>query len=131
LPLSADDLAKRDAVEFEIGELERLCTELERSLVAKDWTSAANALRDSRRARHAFVNAMEQASSVRDEAFDESVRTRVRHVFDRRQAQLERLHVVHAEIGERLQALSKWKRFAFAIGARRAPSRSAGFESLR
>jgi hypothetical protein len=129
LLLSAEDVAKREAIEREVGELERLCGELEASLTATDWTAAANALRDTRRARHAFLNALDTAVSARDLAFDEGVRARVRVVFDRRQVQLERLRAMHDEIGERLQTLSKWKSFARKIGARQAPTPSAGFDS--
>lgn len=114
----------------EVAELERLCGELEKNLVAGDWSAAANALRDSRRVTHAFANAMEAAQPDRDEAFDGQVYARMRRVFDVRENQLERLQIFHEQAGERLRTLSKWKVFARSIGAKRAPAPSLGLNSV-
>lgn len=120
--------AVREAVEREVVELERLCAELESSLVAGDWTAASNAIRDSRRVTHAFLNAMDAAAESRDEEFDRAVYARVRRVFDARQDQLQRLEQFHGRVGDRLQTLSKWKVFARSIGAKRAPNRTVGLD---
>jgi hypothetical protein len=129
LPASASPLL--EAVVREVAELERLCGELERNLVAGDWSAAANVLRDSRRVTHAFANAMEAAQSDRDESFDRRVYVRMRRVFDVRENQLERLQVFHEQVGERLRTLSKWKVFARSIGAKHAPAPSIGLNSVR
>lgn len=126
---SADALAKREAVEREVRELERLCDALERSSAATDFTDFANALRDSRRATHAFRNAMDAAADVRNAAFDAAIHARIQSVLQRREDQLERLRLYHAELAERLQTLSKWKLFARSINAKQAPRKSIGFNS--
>jgi len=131
LPESADPAAARSAVECEVIELERLCGELERALVAGDWNTVGNSLRASRRATHAFLNAMEAAEPFRDEAFDRAVNTRMRRVFDIREDQLERLQAFNVDIGDRLKTLSRWKAYAGSIGSKRAPSRTAGFDKTR
>jgi hypothetical protein len=130
LRASADAGSPREAVEREVAELERLCADLETSLVGGDWTAAANALRDSRRVTHAFLNAMEAAAGVRDDAFDQAIHARMRRIFDLREDQLARLRTFHDGVGERLQTLSKWKLFARSIGAKRAPRR-LGVDSRR
>ncbi|HLX25709.1 MAG TPA: hypothetical protein VKR05_01850 [Candidatus Cybelea sp.] len=126
--------AEREAVEREVEELERLCKTLEEHLVAGNWESATGALRDSRRVTHAYLNAMEAAATVRDEAFDRSIHERLRRIFDVREDQLVRLRAYHAGVGERLTALSRWKQFARGIGANRGRSRSRktlGLDSTR
>ena len=120
--------ALRAAIEREVGELERLCSDLEKSLVAGDWNAAGNALRSSRRATHAFLNAMDAAGAARDEAFDLAIHTRVRRVFDIREDQLARLHAFRDGIGQRLQTLSRWKSFAGAVGGKKAPAQRAGLD---
>jgi hypothetical protein len=131
LPASDDAAAARGAVEREVLELERLCHELERSLVAGDWNAVGNSLRSSRRATHAFLNAMADAAPHRTEAFDLAVNKRVKRVFDMRQDQLERLETFNQDIGLRLQTLSRWKAYASSIGSKRAPARTAGFDKIR
>jgi AICAR transformylase/IMP cyclohydrolase PurH len=129
LPPSAECLAQREAIEREVDELERLCGELERSLAAADFTTFANALRDSRRATHGFRNAMEAAVLARDAAYDATIQTRIGGVLARREASLERLRTYHAQAGERLQALSKWKVFARSVGAKQTQQKTIGFDS--
>jgi hypothetical protein len=130
LPASGDRLADFRAVEQEVKELERLCGELERSLVGADWTSAANALRDSRRVTHAFLNAMDVAREWHDEAFEKAVYARARRVFDVRQDQLERLTAFRDDVGKRLQELSRWKVFARSMRSKSgAPAHSIGLDS--
>lgn len=131
MPASADAAAALDAVVREVAELERLCGELERSLVAGDWNEVGNALRSSRRTTHAFLNAMEAAAEYRDEAFDRTVNARMRRVFEVREDQLARLEAFHGDIGERLKTLSRWKAYAGSIGSKNAPARSAGFDKTR
>jgi hypothetical protein len=131
LPESVDAKTARKAVEVEVVELERLCSELERSLVAGDWNAVGNALRLSRRTTHAFLNAMEAAAPHRDEAFDRKVNARMRRVFDMREDQLARLETFHGDIGERLTTLSRWKAYASSMGSKRAPARTAGFDKIR
>jgi hypothetical protein len=131
-PLPASDNgSEREAVEREVIELERLCGLLEKALVAGEWDDASQALRESRRATHAFRNAMEAAAGKRDEAFDEGIYRRVKRIYDARQDQIERLSGFHDQIGQRLQTLSTWKIFARSIGAKHAPSRTLGLDSTR
>jgi hypothetical protein len=129
--LQASDNCKRAAVEREVGELERLCAELEAALIAGEWEDASQALRDARRTTHAFRNAMEAAADARDAAFDEAIYRRVKRVYDARQDQIERLSEFRDQIGQRLQTLSTWKIFARSIGAKNAPARTLGFDSRR
>ena len=131
VPLPASANSEREAVEREVCELERLCGALESSLVAGDWNGAANALRDSRRVTHAFVNAMEEAAAARDQEFDRAIEVRVRRVYDAREDQLERLRAFHTQIGERLATISRWKSFARSIGAKKARARHSLFDSTR
>jgi hypothetical protein len=131
LPASDDAATARAAVEREVGELEKQCGELEKSLVAGDWNAVGNALRSSRRTTHAFLNAMEAAAPHRDAEFDQKVNKRMRRVFDIREDQLARLETFHGDVGERLKTLSRWKAYAGSIGSKRAPPRTAGFDKTR
>jgi phage gp29-like protein len=129
LPASADP---RAAVEREVVELERLCGVLERHLVAGNWNEASRALQDARRVTHGFLNAMEAAQPVRDEAFDRAIHARMRRVFDVREDQLSRLRAFRDATGERLAAFARWKSFARSIGAKKARSQhSVGLDSTR
>jgi len=127
----ADAAAARGAIERDVAELERLCGELERSLVAGDWNAVANALRSSRRATHSFLNSMEAGQTFRDEAFDRTVTARMRRVFDVREDQLERLRTFNAGVGQRLRQISRWNTFARETGSKRAPARTAGFDATQ
>lgn len=131
MPASDDAATARAAVEREVGELEKLSGELEKSLVAGDWNAVGNTLRSSRRTTHAFLNAMEDAAPYRDEAFDQKINKRMRRVFDVREDQLARLETFHTDVGERLKTLSRWKAYAGSMGTKRAPSRTAGFDKTR
>jgi len=125
LPASAE----RRAVEREVSELERLCGALERDLVSGHWAGVANSLRDSRRATHAFRNAMEAAAEARDDAFDRAVETRVQRVLAVRDDQLARLIAYHDGVAERLRLISGWKRFARSVRAKDAPrKRTVGLD---
>jgi hypothetical protein len=128
LPASDSGEAALAAVRHEVTELEKLCGDLERSLVSGDWNAVGNTLRSSRRATHAFLNAMEAAAPYRDEAFDRKINARMRRVFDAREDQLARLQTFHGDVGEKLKTLSRWKAFAGSMGSKRAPSRTAGFD---
>ena len=113
---------------------QRACCLLMGSLnmeIGGDWNAVSGALRDCRRVTHAFLNAMDEAAPMRDEAFDVSIHARMRRVLDVRQDQLERLEAFHAGVGERLQTLSRWKVFAQSIGAKRARTPSVGLDSTR
>jgi hypothetical protein len=127
LPESAE---ARQAVEREVRELERLCAELEKSLLSAEWEAASNAIAESRRVTHAFLNAMEAAAGVRDEAFDGAIHARMRRIFDVREDQLLRLRSFHADVGEKLAAFSRWKGFVRSIGAKKARAKySVGLDS--
>jgi hypothetical protein len=118
-------------VERELTELERLCAALERDLVGGRWKSAENALRDMRRVTHGYLNALQQAQEVRDEAFDAAVTARLQRVMDARQNQLARLETFHENLRQRLETLSRWKTFARSIGAKRGRRASLGLDSVR
>ncbi|HZY98888.1 MAG TPA: hypothetical protein VFE36_04905 [Candidatus Baltobacteraceae bacterium] len=122
---------ERAAVEREVSELERLCGVLETALIAGEWDDASDALREARRATHAFRNAMEAAAAGRDAEFDEAIYQRVKRVYDARQDQIERLSEFRDQVGQKLQTLSTWKIFARSIGAKHAPARTLGFDSRR
>lgn len=129
--MQASDSGARAAVEREVCELERLCSDLEQALVAGEWEDASKALHAARRTTHAFRNAMEAAGNVRDAEFDEAIYQRVKRVYDARQDQIDRLSEFRDAIGQRLQTLSTWKIFARSIGAKNAPARTLGFDSRR
>jgi hypothetical protein len=131
LPGSDEAAAALRAVEREAVDLERLCGELEKSLVAGDWNGVANALRSSRRTTHAFLNAMDAAAPYRNEAFDRTINARMRRVFDVREDQLTRLQAFNGDVGERLKTLARWKAYASSIGSKRAPARTAGFDKTQ
>ena len=122
---------KRDAVEREVCELERLCGTLETSLVSGNWEGAAGALRDCRRVTHAYLNAMEAAADDRDEEFDREIHARLRRVFDVRQDQLARLQAFHDGVGERLAMFARWKAFARSMGAKKARRAGVALDSTR
>ncbi|MBV8434473.1 MAG: hypothetical protein JO029_09375 [Candidatus Eremiobacteraeota bacterium] len=127
-----ESVKAREAVEREVRELERLCAELEKSLVGAEWEAASDAIAQSRRVTHAFLNAMESATAVRDEAFDAAVYARMRRVFDIRQDQLQRLEAFRAGVGEKLASFARWKTFARSIGAKKARAKhSVGLDSRR
>lgn len=131
-PLPAPDKQEAlAAIEREVADFERLCGELERALVAGDWNAAGNAMRDSRRTMHAFMNAMEAGADARDDAFDAGIYERMRRIFDVREDQLARLRAFRDGVGERLKTLSRWKTFVQTMGGKRAPKRTAGFDRLQ
>ena len=129
LPASDERLADRRAVEREVKELERLCGELERSLVAADWNGAANALRDQRRVTHAFSNAMEAARRWNDAEFEAAVRARVQRIYDVREDQIARLQTFHDDVAQRLQDISRWKLLARTMRSRTGgPTKTIGLD---
>jgi pyrroloquinoline quinone (PQQ) biosynthesis protein C len=131
LPASGDPQALQTAIQAEVRELEELCKRLEQHLVRGDWKAASEAVSDSRRVTHAFLNAMEEAGDARNQEFDAAIYARMRRVFDVRQDQLARLETFRDDVGERLQAISRWKQFGRSIGAKRASKRGAGLDSSR
>jgi hypothetical protein len=131
LPPSADEIKKkRQAVAVELAELERLCSALEASLLPVDWSALGEILTSSRKAMHAFENAMAAAVDARDDEFDRVVFARLQRIYAHREAQMKRLKSYRDEVGDRLKLLSKWKGFARGIGAK-APRKTSGLDLLQ
>ncbi len=101
---SANPQALLAAVEEALRELEALCGRAERALMLRSWGELHAALADSRRVTHALANAMDDARTVRDAAFDEDVFRRVRYVGAIRENQMARLCHYRDAVGERLQS---------------------------
>src|SRR5579884_2428270 len=118
------------AVETPLRELETLCGRLERALVLRRWQDLETAISDSRRVTHALQNAMDDARSVRDAAFDASVQRRLYYVHAIRQNQMERLQQYHDAVGERLRLVARWKSALKSIAGRVTPSRAAALNQL-
>jgi hypothetical protein len=125
------NVAARDEVEREVTNLERLCNEIELALRAKDSPALGRAIADSRRTMHAFENAMEAAASDRDAEFDERIFARLRKIYSVREGQMARLRAYHDSIGERLQAISRWKVYARSVGAPKNRERKSLLDDRR
>lgn len=118
----SDDRAPAGVSEH-VAELETLCTEIESSLCASDWKRFDAAIANSRRARHAFENAMAETAGTHDAEFERAIFTRLQRVFAVRDDQMKRLQAIHDGIGERLRAISRWKQYARAVGGSHAAQR--------
>jgi len=127
LPAS-DRPAEIETIVREVGDLERLCGELEKGIAATDWENCARLLAQMRRATHALRNALQTTQGQRDEAFEEQLRARIQRIMQVRDGQIERLRAFHDGVGERLRTLSNWKVYARSVGAKDAPRRSAGLD---
>lgn len=131
LPQSASRDALLAAVEEQLRELENLCGALERALMRRSWPDLEAAIADSRRVTHALQNALDDARTVRSEAFDEDISKRIRYVFAIRENQMLRLQQFNGAVGERLSLMARWKAAARAMGAPRKPaSRLASLNQL-
>lgn len=106
---SADRERLLAAIETELAELEALCGRLEAALMRRRWQELETAMADSRRVTHALQNAMDDASDVRDRAFDEKIFGRIRYVYAVRENQMARLRQFQDSVRERLQMFVKWK----------------------
>jgi hypothetical protein len=109
LPRSANREHLLAQVDVSLRELEHLCGTLEKALMRRRWPDMDQAIAESRRATHALQNAMEAASVVRDQAFDDHVLQRLRHVQAIRQNQMARLQQYNDAVRERLQLIARWK----------------------
>lgn len=110
--------------------MEVLCGRAERALMLRRWQDLDQAITDARRATHALQNAMEDASSVRDAAFDENIMRRVRYVAAIRENQMTRLQQYHDAVAERLQLVARWKSALKSIAGRTAPKRLSALDQL-
>lgn len=120
------------AVVAAVNELEQFCNEIELSLRERDWKRLNTALAGSRRAMHAFENAMAESQPARTEAFDQTVFARMQRVYAVRQEQLERLTSIHNEIGDRLRSISQWKQYARSVAGSGPVQRPAAlFQDVR
>lgn len=121
-----------DAVEAALRQLETLCGRLERALMLRKWDELEQAIADSRRFTHALQNAMDDARSARDRAFDERVARRLYYIHAIRQNQMERLQHYHDEVGQRLHLMSRWKSALKTLSQRAtAPVRAGAIDGLR
>jgi len=127
LPAS-DRRAEIETIVREVGDLERLCAELEKGMAATDWESCNGLLAQMRRSTHALRNALQATQGQRDEAFEEQLRARIQRIMQVRDGQIGRLRAFHDGVGERLRTLSNWKVYARSVGAKDAPRRSAGLD---
>ncbi len=103
------ELPAKGAIVSELHALEQLCAELERSLLARDWTRLDSAIGDSRRVMHAMQNAFEASAGERDCAFDAEIFARLRSLQTVREGQMARLEFYRGAVGERLQLLGRAK----------------------
>lgn len=126
---SADFL--RSAVEGPLGELEALCSRIESALILRQWDELGAAISDSRRVMHALQNAMDDARSVRTQAFDENVFRRLRHIHAIRENQMTRLQQYHDAIGERLRLTARWKSALRSIASKLPPSGLSALNEIR
>lgn len=110
--------------------METLCGRCERALMMRRWEDLDRAIADARRATHALLNAMDDASDVRDDAFDDGVMRRVRYVHAIRENQMTRLQQYHDAVAQRLQLVARWKSSLRALAQRTAPSRVSVLDSL-
>jgi hypothetical protein len=86
------------------------------------WGDLEAAIADSRRITHALQNAMDDARSVRDAAFDAAVQRRLYYIHAIRQNQMERLQQYHDAVGERLRLVARWKSALKSLAGRVRPS---------
>lgn len=117
---SANREALLGAVESTLRELETLCGRLERALMTRRWEDIETAIADSRRVTHALQNAMDDAVSVRDAAFDKQIMHRLYYVRAIRQNQMTRLQQYRDAVGERLQLIARWKAAVKSMGKGKA-----------
>lgn len=104
------------AVEEQLHALETLCGTLETALMRRRWNDLDAAIADSRRVTHALQNALDDARSARDEAYDEAISKRIRYVFAIRQNQMVRLQQFNGAVTERLSLLARWKSAVRSMG---------------
>jgi hypothetical protein len=119
------------AVEGSLGELEALCGHIERALMRRQWSNLETAIADSRRIMHAFQNAMDDAQSVRTEAFDQNVFRRLRYIQAIRENQMTRLQQYHDAVGERLRLIARWKSALRSIASKLPPTGLAALNEVR
>lgn len=118
------------AVQFEVDALERLCADVELAMTAGRWSDLDIALRESRRVQHALQNAMHEAQTVRDEAFDATVQAKLRWIFTIRENQMARMTYYRDAISERLQSIARVKSVARRVGAQHAQPRLGNLNQL-
>ncbi|MDQ2865177.1 MAG: hypothetical protein M3R51_03015 [Candidatus Eremiobacteraeota bacterium] len=114
-----------------VAQLEESCNEIEISIRASDWNRLGEALRTTRRAMHAFENAIAETHQDRDAEFDRAIFARLQRVYAVRDEQLRRIMAIHDGIGERLRALSRWKQYARAVGRPPGARAPALFQYIR
>lgn len=131
MPQSASREDLLAAVETSVRDLERLCGRLERSLMLRRWDELETAIADSRRITHALQNAMDDASPVRDAAFDEKIQRRLYYVHAIRQNQMVRLQQYHDAVGDRLRLMARWKTALKTLAARANAAKPAALDSFR
>ncbi len=120
MPPSVDPgRAALEAVAREINGLESLCVVIDVAVKGRDWSRLSEALALSRRAMHAFENAMADATPYRDETFDQAAFARLQQIYAYRQERLDALQSYHDDVGARLRQLSKWKSYARSVGSPR------------
>lgn len=110
--------------------MEMLCGRAERALMLRRWPDLDQTIADARRATHALQNAMEDASDVRDSAFDQEIMRRLRYVAAIRENQMTRLQQYHDAVGERLQLVARWKSALKSIAGRGPRKRLSALDQL-
>ena len=119
-----------NAVEAALREMEVLCGRAERALMMRRWQDLDATIADARRATHAFQNAMHDAQSVRDAAFDGNVMRRLHYVAAIRENQMTRLQQYHDAVGERLRLVARWKSALKSLAVRSARRNISALDSL-
>lgn len=132
MPPSAEAKERLGEIVAEVTQLEQLCNEMELALRETDFARLDAAIADARRTTHALENAMHAAADVRDERFDATLFARLQKIFDVREEQQRRLEMHRDSIGERLNAIARWREYARSIaGSKAARRRVSHFEDRR
>jgi hypothetical protein len=119
-----------DDVRAAMAELETLCAPLATILDRRDWKGCEKLLSDMARARHALQNAWDASKDVRTDEFDDEIRARVKKVIDYRAWHVQRLQKRHAQTGERLQMIARWKAYARSVAGKQR-ARPVLFSDIR
>lgn len=110
--------------------MEMLCGRAERALMLRRWQDLDRTIADSRRVTHALQNAMEDARSFRDAAFDQTIVRRLHYVHAIRENQMTRLQQYHDAVAQRLQLIARWKSALKSIRRGNTAARVSALDGL-
>jgi hypothetical protein len=90
-----------------IEELEALCADAERALVARHWDALMTILADQRRVIAELTNTAHGTAGERTPEFDQAARQRIRRIYAFRDNQLKRLEAFRDNVRGRLTLIAK------------------------